>query len=178
MDEAIKAMKAAWSGEDVVMEGAAFNAKGIRPRPLPVQKGGPPIWVGGNSLPAMRRAATLCDGWSPFFVAGPMSKGVRTDEIASLGDLKVKMGQLRDLRAAAGRTGPFDVCMGPQRPMADLTAAEADRWINDLGELAGLGVNWSGCGVPHTTRAAFLDGLQWLSEEVLPKARTVKPASL
>jgi probable F420-dependent oxidoreductase len=178
MDEAIKAMRAAWSGEDVVMEGAAFNARGIRPRPLPVQKGGPPIWVGGNSLPAMRRAATLCDGWSPFFVAGAMSKGVRTDEIASLDDLKTKIGQLRDLRAQAGRTGPFDICMGPQRPMADLTSAEADRWLNDLGALAELGVNWSGCGVPHSSRAAFLDGLQWLSEEVLPKARAVKPASL
>lgn len=173
MDEAIETMKLAWSGEDVVTEGASFSAKGIRPRPLPVQRPNPPIWVGGNGVRAIRRAATLCDGWSPFFVSGPMSKGVRTDEIASLDDLKSKIGQLHDMRAEAGRDGPFDICMGPQRPMNELTRAEADRWINDLGELAELGVTWSGCGVPYPSRAAYIEGLQWLGEEVLPKAKAV-----
>ena len=177
MDEAIEVMKRAWSGEDVTIQGANFNAAGIRPLPLPRQRPNPPIWVGGNSERAMRRAATLCDGWSPFFVAGPMSKGVRTDEITSLDDLKSKIGRLQDMREAAGRSGPFDICMAPQRGLRECTRAEADRWLNDLGALAELGVNWSGCGAPHAaSRAEFLESLQWLGEEVLPKARAVGAA--
>jgi probable F420-dependent oxidoreductase len=178
MDEAIEAIRQAWSGEDVVMQGASFAAKGIRPRPRPVQRPGPPIWVGGNSERAMRRAATLCDGWSPFFVSGAMSKGVRTDEIANLDDLRAKIDRLRDLRASAGRQDAFDICMGPQQPMRECTAAEADRWINDLGVLAELGVTWSGCGVPHPSRAAFIENLQWLGEEVLPKAKAIRTPSV
>jgi probable F420-dependent oxidoreductase len=173
MDEAIEVMKKAWSGEDVTVQGAAFNAAGIRPLPLPAQRPNPPIWIGGNSERAMRRAATLADGWSPFFVAGPMSKGVRTDEITSLDDFRVKVEMLGEMRAAAGRGGPFDICMGPQRGLENRTPGEVDRWLNDLGALAELGVTWSGCGVAHGSRAEFLENLQWLAEEVLPKARAV-----
>jgi probable F420-dependent oxidoreductase len=38
---------------------------GFRVEPRPVQPGGPPIWVGGSSRAAMRRAARLGDGWLP-----------------------------------------------------------------------------------------------------------------
>jgi probable F420-dependent oxidoreductase len=175
MDEAIAVMKQAWSGEPVVAEGAAFKAAGILPRPLPIQRPHPPIWVGGNSERAMRRAVELCDGWSPFFVAGPMSKGVRTDEISSLEDFRAKIDRLRAMREAAGRETPFDICMAPQKGIEALTRSEADRWINDLGALAELGVTWSGCGVPQPSRAAFIDNLQWLAEEVLPTARAIRP---
>ena len=176
MDEAIEAMKRAWSGEDVTMQGASFNADAIRPLPLPRQRPNPPIWVGGNSDRAIRRAATMGDGWSPFFVSGSMSKGVRTDKIANLDDLKVKIDRLRDTREAAGRRGPFDICMAPQRGLGKCTREDADRWINDLGALAELGVTWSGCGGAHESRAAFMENLQWLGEEVLPKARAVGAA--
>ena len=34
--------------------------------PKPVQKPHPPIWVGGESRPALRRTAELADGWYPL----------------------------------------------------------------------------------------------------------------
>jgi alkanesulfonate monooxygenase SsuD/methylene tetrahydromethanopterin reductase-like flavin-dependent oxidoreductase (luciferase family) len=36
--------------------------------PKPVQKPCPALWVGGESGPAMRRAARLGDGWYPIGV--------------------------------------------------------------------------------------------------------------
>ncbi len=48
--------------------------RGAVVKPRPARAGGPPIWVGGSSKPAMRRAARLGDGWLP---QGPPAMGMR-----------------------------------------------------------------------------------------------------
>ena len=65
LDQAIVEVRDAFQHE--VVRGAVV-------RPRPVRDGGPPIWVGGSSLPAMRRAARLGDGWLP---QGPPKMGMR-----------------------------------------------------------------------------------------------------
>lgn len=57
--------------------------------PYPVQKPHPPIWVGGNSLPALRRVVRWGDGWQP--VAIPLQK------------IQEKVEQLRGMMEEAGR---------------------------------------------------------------------------
>ncbi len=66
MDEALAALQAAWTGESVTLEGAAFHAPGNTMLPRPVQRPRPPLWIGGNSRRALRRAVESADGWSPF----------------------------------------------------------------------------------------------------------------
>src|SRR5262245_40989629 len=65
-DETIRAMKLAWAGDDVRFEGRGFRAAGSSMGFRPVQQPHPPIWVGGNSRAAIRRAVELGDGWVPF----------------------------------------------------------------------------------------------------------------
>lgn len=64
LDEAIQALRALWSREDVDFRGSFYNTEGITLEPFPAQKTGPPIWVGSwGSQAGLRRVARLADGW-------------------------------------------------------------------------------------------------------------------
>jgi alkanesulfonate monooxygenase SsuD/methylene tetrahydromethanopterin reductase-like flavin-dependent oxidoreductase (luciferase family) len=61
LDETLQALKALWRGEDGFTGDTVQVLGGIRP--LPVQPGGPPIWLGGLVPRAATRAARFADGW-------------------------------------------------------------------------------------------------------------------
>jgi probable F420-dependent oxidoreductase len=65
-DEAIPLLRRLWSAEGVSHKGRYHSMANVRIHPAPVQMGGPPIVVAGRRAPAMRRAATLGDGWMPY----------------------------------------------------------------------------------------------------------------
>lgn len=65
-DEAIEVIKACWTTDWVDFEGDHFAAKDVAVSPRPAQEPRPPIWVGGNSRRALRRAVEHADGWTPF----------------------------------------------------------------------------------------------------------------
>jgi alkanesulfonate monooxygenase SsuD/methylene tetrahydromethanopterin reductase-like flavin-dependent oxidoreductase (luciferase family) len=56
-DETIEILKLAWGGERFSFAGKHFTFDDVIVAPPPVQPGGPPIWVGGSSVAAARRAA-------------------------------------------------------------------------------------------------------------------------
>jgi probable F420-dependent oxidoreductase len=62
-DEYLRAMKALWTEEEPAFHGRFLQFSDLRCEPKPVQKPHPPIWVGGHSKAALRRTATLADGW-------------------------------------------------------------------------------------------------------------------
>jgi len=64
--------------------------------PKPVQKPHPPIWVGGESGPALRRAARLGDAWYPI---GSNNKHL----LDTLPRYRAGVDRLRKLTAEAGR---------------------------------------------------------------------------
>jgi len=64
-DEYIRAFRTLWSEADPAYAGRHVNFGGLRFEPKPVQKPGPPIWVGGETAAARRRAGRLGDGWYP-----------------------------------------------------------------------------------------------------------------
>jgi len=62
-DEAIALMRKLWTEENVDFQGQFYSAHDLTLLPRPCQKGGPPLWVGGRSNGAFRRAGRLGDGW-------------------------------------------------------------------------------------------------------------------
>jgi probable F420-dependent oxidoreductase len=67
-DEAIAILRRCWSEDEVTFAGAFWRLDRVTVLPRPVQR--PlPVWIGGNSEAAMRRAGRLGDGWIPSFIA-------------------------------------------------------------------------------------------------------------
>ena len=62
--EVIEILRKYWAGGRFDYQGRILQLEDVDMLPLPVQPGGPPIWVSGRSEGAMRRAATLGDGWN------------------------------------------------------------------------------------------------------------------
>jgi probable F420-dependent oxidoreductase len=65
LDEAVDAMAAALVDEFPTLGGPTWPASELGLRPRPVQQPRPPIWVGGSSPAALRRAAQRGEGWLP-----------------------------------------------------------------------------------------------------------------
>src|SRR5437764_13404363 len=65
-DEYLQAFRALWTQEQPRFEGRFVKFANISFAPKPAQKPHPPLWVGGESGPALRRAARLGDGWYPI----------------------------------------------------------------------------------------------------------------
>ncbi len=65
-DEAIPLLRKLWTGKAVSHGGRFYSMEDVKVHPAPAQPGGPPIVVAGRKEPAMRRAATLGDGWMPY----------------------------------------------------------------------------------------------------------------
>jgi alkanesulfonate monooxygenase SsuD/methylene tetrahydromethanopterin reductase-like flavin-dependent oxidoreductase (luciferase family) len=62
-DEYLQVMKALWTQDQAQFEGRYEKFSDIVCAPKPVQQPHPPIWIGGHSKRALRRTATLGDGW-------------------------------------------------------------------------------------------------------------------
>jgi probable F420-dependent oxidoreductase len=67
-DEYIRIMKELWTNRRPSFDGTYTRFSDVQFDPLPVQTGGPPIWVGGSSRAALRRTAELGDAWHPINV--------------------------------------------------------------------------------------------------------------
>jgi probable F420-dependent oxidoreductase len=94
-DEYIRLFKELWTKEEPEFQGKYYQLSGAGFYPKPVQKPHPPIWIGGHTGPAIRRAAELGDGWMPI--------GLRPPAILEPEELAVKIARLRALTRRAGR---------------------------------------------------------------------------
>lgn len=168
LDESLGLIRRLWAGEEVAGEGTSWSARGVRQLPRPARDGGPPLWVGGNSVAAIRRAALHGDGWSPFPTHGALSRTARTAEIASPDALAERIGRFRDECAAAGRTDIPDICFGSfVAPRYHRGEAGSEEFLDELRTLGALGVTWVADSVPGGSLAEVLEGVERYAEEIV-----------
>jgi probable F420-dependent oxidoreductase len=65
-NEYLQALKLLWTQDVATFEGRFVTFKEVHTAPRPVQSPHPPIWVGGPSDAALRRAVRYGDGWHPI----------------------------------------------------------------------------------------------------------------
>jgi probable F420-dependent oxidoreductase len=70
-DETIELLRLAWTGETFSYSGQHFQFSDVIVTPPPAQSPAPPIWIGGSSLAAARRAARYGLAFMPDSGAGP-----------------------------------------------------------------------------------------------------------
>ena len=168
LDETIQAMRAAWTGETVSFDGATVRAHGHTMSPPPVQSGGPPIWIGGNSTRAIRRAVEFGDGWLPFPLPSGASRYTRTADINDMEDLRRRIDLARDLSVEHGRTKPLEICFVPfELSVFGTTEPDYRQLGESVAELSDAGVTWLSITLPATTRRGYLEQLESLAEHVM-----------
>jgi probable F420-dependent oxidoreductase len=97
--ECVLALRALWTEPEPEFHGRFFDFGPLKFEPKPVQKPHPPIIFGGESAPALRRAAAFGDGWY----------GVAHDAESA----RKRVEELRALRARTGRASePFEITVG------------------------------------------------------------------
>ena len=163
LDEAIDTVTAAWTGETFSGGGPGWNARCTTILPRPAQTPRPPIWCGGNSRAAMTRAVVRADGWLPFATPPGMSAAVRTAEIASVDDLRRRIGLLDELCEQHGRDERPTICFTPMSPWSD-----SAQFSEEVAELSEIGVGWISVLVEASTRAEWLDAVSSLAAVVTP----------
>jgi probable F420-dependent oxidoreductase len=68
-NEAITVLRHLWRSEEAEHVGKFFHIGPTRFKPPPAQAGGPPIWIGGRSEAALRRAARYGDGYVGYLLS-------------------------------------------------------------------------------------------------------------
>jgi probable F420-dependent oxidoreductase len=134
-DEHLEVLRLAWSGQPVEYQGRFVQARGVTSQPPPVQRPGPPVWLGGNSKLTRRRVAEHAQGWMPM----PSPRGAPGVPLETLDDLRGLLAYLREHADAVGRTAPIDVmCVlpGPEVARADQST------VDMVGRLEEAGVTW------------------------------------
>ena len=111
VDEAMAVCKRLWTESEVSHDGEFFRFEAVAFEPKPVQQPWPPILIGGESAPALQRAARVGDGW--------IGMGHTLESAAS------QIERLRKVRREHDReTVAFQICLGGPVTSAD----DVRRW--------------------------------------------------
>jgi probable F420-dependent oxidoreductase len=162
LDEALDVLTKVLTGDDVAYEGTSFAARGVRLYPVPATP--PPIWVGGNSKPAVRRAVSRAQGWAPFNTFG-YATASRTAEISTLEDLESAIAWAKKYAAEIGRSEPLDICFSAGNLLDD--SVSADQRHATIARLEEMGVTWLTIAPQGSTRDEVIDRAHAFAEEFI-----------
>jgi len=151
-DEMIEVMRKLWTGERVEHHGRYYDFDPLRMLPAPGAR--VPIYVGGLSDAALRRAASLGDGWI---------SDLHTSE-----ELRTISAKLRTLRSAAGRAAdPFELVAAP----SDSFDADGYRRLEEHGVTTIAMMPWFLYGAAEGTLDQKIAAVRRFAIEVIAKSR-------
>jgi len=174
-DEYLDAIRTLWTQEKPVIHGKYVQFEGLVFDPKPVQRPHPPIWVGGESGPSMRRAARLGDAWYPI---GSNNAHL----LDTLPRLEAGIARLRKLTAGAGRD-PDAIGVvyrvkrhGHEAPPATdgnrrLFTNGLDNVIADVHALRALGVTGIDFDFEGRDAAKAMAEMRHFAAEIMPRIR-------
>ncbi len=141
-NEYLRAFIELWTKDNPKFEGKYVNFSDITFLPKPVQKPYPPIWIGGQSKPAIRRAAQIGDCWHP--VGAIPAAPLEPEELAE------NLVLLRDYAEKAGRD-PSKIQVSVKAPLYDSgdSSGPRRRFTGSADEVRQDVQTYSDVGVTH-----------------------------
>jgi alkanesulfonate monooxygenase SsuD/methylene tetrahydromethanopterin reductase-like flavin-dependent oxidoreductase (luciferase family) len=171
-DEYIEVLRALWTREWPSYKGRFYSMDEVRFFPKPVQKPHPPIWIGGHTKAAIRRAARLGDGWHPIGLRPPA--GLSPEEYAKAA------ADLRSQAREAGRD-PKGITLSFRAPIKFTEGAAPgarvpfigprDQILEDIRAYQRLGVSHLIFDFAGSSVDAIVEQLHRFAEEVRPEFR-------
>ena len=156
-EEALQVMQLHWSGEPFNFDGRHFSARDIQALPAP-RGHDVPIWMGGNSDAALKRAATYAAGWMPMTAPASVAKTARTPPVTTTEELRERLATLE--RFAGDRYEELELIMGFSGPRLTHFDQQAEQVRHRIGELEDLGVDWVFVGPPWSPDPGPTDWLE------------------
>ena len=164
-NEYLRLMVALWTQDPTNFHGRFFSFNDVRFEPKPHQKPHPPIWVGGQSDAALRRAVAIGEAWHPTSMP--------------LGPLQEKMAHLQHLARESGRTeGPMVTLHQGIRMSTQYTSTAAEgrrlgqgtprQLREDMQEYQQLGIPVVVCNFAQETFDELWEAMETFAVEVMP----------
>lgn len=171
-NEYIDVMKAAWSDPNPSYNGEFFKFENVDTDPRPVQDPHPPIWIGGESMAAIRRAVSHGDAWYPF---GSNPK-FRMDKIETY---SARLDKLKQVAEEAGRD-PASIALSYNCAFHSAQEQEhseggrqmftgsPEQRAEDIRALGNVGVSTMIVNVAANDKNAMLSRMAEFAENVMP----------
>ncbi len=177
-DEYLRLMRECWTKEEVHFEGKYYRLSGVVFAPKPVQKGGIPIWIGGHTDAALRRAGELGDGWHPI--------GLRAPALLHPAEYQDKVKLVHAWAQRAGRDAtsitltfraPMEVWSKRVKAPAgerQIFRGTADHVITDIRQYQALGVTHFVFDLPAPDLKQIVGNMERFADDVLPKVKRAR----
>jgi probable F420-dependent oxidoreductase len=150
MNEMIGVLRKLWGGGWVDHHGEFFDFDALEMSPVPARP--IPIFVGGFSKPALRRAATLGDGW--------------ISDLHDTGEISRLIGELRAYRADSEQADSPMTILGSVNDAFDL---DGYRRLEDAGVTHVVTMPWLFYGASQDVLQEKIDGMERFAEDVLTR---------
>ncbi len=172
-NEYIRAFKELWTSDNPTFEGKYCRFSDVTFAPKPIQKPHPPIWIGGESPRALKRAAQLGDGWYPIG-ANP------TYPLGTSEQLSASLSKLRRYAEEAGRdpieiniaysAGWYDDQHASTLPNGERRSftGTPEQIAGDIRDFEGLGVHQMTLGLQADTLDQTVKRMERFAKEVMP----------
>lgn len=164
-DECAEVLTTAWTEPAFRFNGRHFTALAQALSPPPVQLPHPPLWIGGNSAAARRRAACFGQGWVPLLMDAGKSRTTRTPALTSPAELAIAIADVRGRARDAGRDGALEI-QADWAAIDDLTSGYP-AIVDAAGQLAEAGANWTVFEPPGDDAERALDAVQAFGDAVI-----------